>query len=244
MSGRLYGLGLGPGDPELLTLKAHRLLRAVPVIAYPLAAGGTSFARTIAAPHLPGGQREIAIPLEMSTDRATGQAAYDTAAHAIAAELEAGFDVAVLCEGDPFFYGSFLYLFSRLAARYETTIVPGISSVMAGAAAIRRPLSARHDVVTILPATLPDDALRARIEATDSVAILKLGRHFGRVKTLIAAMGLTGQAVYAERVSLPGERILPLAETGDAAPYFALILLYRGTEPAILGALDTAESGR
>lgn len=243
MSGRLFGLGLGPGDPELLTLKAHRLLRAAEVIVYPLARAGVSFARAIAAPHLPGGQREIAIAIEMSTDRAPGQGAYDAAAIEIAHELDAGRDVAVLCEGDPFFYGSFLHLFARLSGRYETAIVPGISSIMAGAAAIRRPLSARQDTVVILPATLPDEALRARIEAHESVAILKLGRHFARVKALIAAMGLTTQAVYAERVSLPDERILPLAETDDAAPYFALVLLYRGTEPAVLGAIEAAEPG-
>lgn len=233
--GTLYGLGLGPGDPELVTLKAHRILRRAPVIAYPAAEGAQSLARRIAAPHLPGGQEEIAIAIAMSTDRAPGRAAYDAAAPRIAAHLAAGRDVAVLCEGDPFFYGSFLYLFARLTHRFPAEVVPGVSSVMAAAAALGRPLGARHDTVAVLPATLPDEALRAGIEGSTSVAILKLGRHFARVKALLRDMGLESRALYAERVSLPGQRLLALAETGDTAPYFALLLVYRGEEPAILG---------
>ncbi|RIX99077.1 precorrin-2 C(20)-methyltransferase [Aureimonas flava] len=242
MTGRLIGIGLGPGDPELLTLKAVRLMRAAPVIAYPLAEGGESLARAIAAPHLPGGQDEIAIPLCMSADRAPGQGAYDRAAPRIAAALEAGRDVAVLCEGDPLFYGSFLQLLARLGPRHPVEIVPGVSSVMAAAARARHPLSARADRFAVLPATLPDGALRAAIEAAESVAILKLGRHFARVKALIEDMGLTGRATYAERVGQPGERVLPLGETGGAAPYFALILIYRGAEPAILASLAAGDA--
>lgn len=238
MTGRLLGLGLGPGDPELLTLKAVRLLRQAPVIAYPLSEGATSLARAIAAPHLPSGQVEIAIPLCMASERAPGQGAYDLAAPKIADALDSGRDVAVLCEGDPFFYGSFLQLFARLGHRYPTEVVPGVSSVMAAAARTGRPLSARGDRFCVLPATLPDEALRPAIAAAESVAILKLGRHFERVKALIADMGLTARASYAERIGQPGERVLPLAETDARAPYFALILLYKGGEPAILRALD------
>ncbi len=235
MSGTLYGIGLGPGDPELLTLKAHRILQTVPVIAYPAPDGSPSLARSIAAPHLPGGQIELPIGLCMAVERAPGQGGYDAAAPEIAAHLQAGRDVAVLCEGDPFFYGSFLHLFARLGADFATEIVPGVSSVMAAAACAKRPLVVRNDRFAVLPATLPDAALRAGIEAAESVAILKLGRHFARVKRLIAEMGLTDGALYAERVTQAGEQVLPLAETGDTAPYFALILLYKGQEPAILG---------
>ncbi len=235
MSGTLYGIGLGPGDPELLTLKAHRILQSAPVIAYPAPDGSPSLARAIAAPHLPGGQIELPIGLCMAVDRAPGQGGYDAAAPGIAAHLQAGRDVAVLCEGDPFFYGSFLHLFARLGAHFPTEIVPGVSSVMAAAAAVKRPLVVRNDRFAVLPATLPDAALRAGIEAAESVAILKLGRHFTRVKALIAEMGLTDGALYAERVTQAGERVLPLAATAENAPYFALILLYKGSEPAILG---------
>ncbi|HLP68180.1 MAG TPA: precorrin-2 C(20)-methyltransferase [Rhizobium sp.] len=231
MTGKLYGLGLGPGDPELLTLKAHRILTAVPVIAYPAPDTGPSFARQIAAPHLPGTQVEIPIVVPMRVERFPAQEIYDEAAEAIAARLEAGQDVAVLCEGDPFFFGSFMYLFERLSGRFPTEIVPGVSSMMAAAAALGRPLAARNDVLSVVPGPLDDEAMRARIEAAGAVAIIKVGRHFSRIRALIRAMGLEAAAGYVERVSLAEQRVLPLAEVGeDVAPYFSMILIYKGGE--------------
>ncbi len=231
MTGRLYGVGLGPGDPELLTLKALRILKSVPVIAWPAPDEGDSFARSIAAPHLPGGQTEIAIRVPMRVERFPAQEIYDRAAEEIAAHLDAGRDVAVLCEGDPFFYGSFMYLFERLAGRYETEIVPGVSSIMAAGAASGRPLSARNDVLTVIPGPLPDDEISARIADSGAVAIMKVGRHFNRLRALIEKLNLTAQAVYAERVTLAGERVMPLSEvSGDTAPYFSIILIYKGAE--------------
>ncbi|KQT83088.1 precorrin-2 C(20)-methyltransferase [Aurantimonas sp. Leaf443] len=235
--GTLYGIGLGPGDPELLTLKAVRLLRAAPVIAYPAAEGQASLARSIAAPHLPGAQREIAFPMPMRTDRAPARAVYDAAARAIAAELREGRDVAALCEGDPFFYGSFIYLFERLAPRFPVEVVPGIASVMAAAAAARRPLAARGDVLTIVPGPLEDADLEARLAGCQSFAILKLGRHFERVRALLDRLGLLDACAFAERVSMPGERLTPLREASGPAPYFSMILGYRGTEPAMAAGL-------
>lgn len=231
MTGKLYGLGLGPGDPELLTLKAHRILTSVPVIAYPAPDTGPSFARQIAAPHLAGTQVEIPIVVPMRVERFPAQDIYDQAAEAIAARLEAGQDVAVLCEGDPFFYGSFMYLFERLSGRFATEIVPGVSSMMAAAAALGRPLAARNDVLSVVPGPLDDDIMRARIEAAGAVAIIKVGRHFSRIRALIRAMGLEAAAGYVERVSLAEQRVLPLAEVGeDVAPYFSMILIYKGGE--------------
>ncbi|MCM2293708.1 precorrin-2 C(20)-methyltransferase [Allorhizobium sp. BGMRC 0089] len=231
MSGTLYGLGLGPGDPELITLKAHRILTSAPVIAYPAPDTGPSFARRIAAPYLRADQLEVPIVVPMRVERFPAQEVYDLAAEMLSHHLDAGSDVAVLCEGDPFFYGSFIYLFSRLAERYDTVIVPGISSVMAAAAQSGRLLAARNEVLTVLPGPLANDDLRARLESTDAAAIIKLGRHFPRIRALLDAMGLTPFACYIERVTLPEERILPLAEVAeDSAPYFSMILIYKGQE--------------
>ena len=232
-SGTLYGIGVGPGDPELITLKALRILRSSPVIAYPAPDTGPSFARQIVESHLPGGQEEIAIVIPMRVERFPGQAIYDQAAEKIGARLAAGEDVAVLCEGDPFFYGSFMYLFERLAGRFPSEIVPGISSVMAAAAALRRPLAARNDVLTVIPGPLPDAEIATQIEAAQGFAIMKLGRHFARVRALLDALGLTENCAYLERVSLPAERVMPLADARGDAPYFSMILGYRGSEPAI-----------
>ena len=131
MSGTVYGLGVGPGDPELLTLKALRILRAAPVIAYPAPETGDSFARQIVAPHLPGGQQEIAIRMPLGDGQFPKAAVYDAAAAAIAGRVADGLDVAVLCEGDPFFYGSFMYLYARLVVSCPVQVVPGVSSLMA-----------------------------------------------------------------------------------------------------------------
>jgi precorrin-2/cobalt-factor-2 C20-methyltransferase len=228
MSGRLYGLGLGPGDPELVTLKALRLLRVAPVVAYPAPAEGASFARAIIARWLSPAQREIAIRVPMEAARFPAEAVYDEAAQRLAQSLDSGDDVAVLCQGDPFFYGSFMYLFARLAAAYPVTVVPGVSSLTACAAAAAWPLAAREAPLLVLPAPLPDDELVRRMAAAETIALIKVGRHFARVRSLLDRLGLAGDARYVERASLASERVMAL-DAVDAAtvPYFSMILLRR-----------------
>jgi precorrin-2/cobalt-factor-2 C20-methyltransferase len=235
MSGRLYGLGVGPGDPDLLTLKALRILRAAPVIAYPASDSGPSIARRIVESHLPGGQEEIEILVPMRVERMPAREVYDAAALRIATHLEAGRDVAVLCEGDPFFYGSFMYLFERLAARHPVEIVPGISSINAAAALALRPLAARNDVLTVIPAPLDDAAIEALLVRAEGFVILKLGRHMARIRALLVRLGLEGSATYVERATQGGERFAPLLQAPQDTPNFSLILGYRGAEPALLG---------
>ncbi|WP_346900466.1 precorrin-2 C(20)-methyltransferase [uncultured Roseibium sp.] len=231
MAGTLYGVGLGPGDPELLTLKAHRLISTAKVISYPAPDTGASFARAIAADYFPEGVREIPVVIPMRESRFPAQEIYDRAADEIADVLDTGTDVVTLCEGDPFFYGSYMYVFERLSSRYPTVIVPGVTSLTACAAALRRPLTSRTDVLTVIPGTLPDDDIRARIDSAQSIAIMKVGRHVGRLKALLDDLGLTAQAGYVERASLDEQKVLPLADfTGDKAPYFSMILIYKGDE--------------
>ncbi len=231
MSGTLFGLGLGPGDPELITIKAHRILTSVPVIAYPAPDTGPSFAREIASQFIKPEQVEISMVMPMRVERYPAQEIYDASAEEIAQHLEAGRDVAVLCEGDPFFYGSFMYVFERLSGRFKTEIVPGISSVMAGAAALKRPLASRNDILAVIPGPSETEDMRARIDAADAVAIMKVGRHFTRIRTLLEDMGLLECAGYLERVSLGNERVMPLKDiTEDSVPYFSLILIYKGQE--------------
>lgn len=231
MTGVLYGVGLGPGAPDLITLRAARLIEGAGVIAYPALAGAQSFARAIAAALIPAGAREIVMEIPMSNEREPAQAAYDEGAAAIAAELGAGQDVVCLCEGDPFFYGSFMYLFARLSGLYRVEVVPGVTSVTACAARAGRPLVARNEALTVLPGPLPDAALAARIAGADAVVIMKVGRHLPRIRTLLTDLGLLGGAVYVERASLPEERVMPLAEAPAAAPYFSMILITKGADP-------------
>jgi len=231
MTGTLFGIGVGPGDPELMTLKAERLIRAAPVVAYPAPDSGESFARAIAAAAIDPGAEEIAMVVPMRPDRFPAQQVYAGSAERIATHLAAGRDVAVLCEGDPFFYGSFMYLHARLAPRFPVEVVPGVSSLGACAAALGRPLTARSDVLSVLPGTLPDSALRPRIEAAEAVAIIKVGRHLARLRALIEAMGLTEQSGYVARASLAEASAMPRWGRGEAAPYFSMILIARGADP-------------
>lgn len=231
MSGTLFGIGLGPGDAELMTLKAHRLIRSARVIAYPALAGGESLARSIAAEHIPDGVREIVMDVPMTVERGPAQAAYDKGAVKIAEALGVGDDVICLCEGDPFFYGSFMYLYARLKGRFKVEVVPGVTSLTACAARAGMPLAARNERVTVLPGPLPEAELRARIDGAESVAIMKVGRHLGKIRGVIDALGLTAQATYVERATFPDERVLPLAKAPDPAPYFSMILLTKGADP-------------
>ena len=231
MSGILYGVGLGPGDPDLITLKASRLIAGARVVAYPSLAGGASFARAIAADLISPNAEEIVMDVPMAVEREPAQAAYDIGAQKIAVVLDRGEDVVCLCEGDPFFYGSFMYLYARLAVNYTVDVVPGVTSITTCAARAGMPLAARNERLTVLPGPLPANELRDRIEGAESVAIMKIGRHFSKIREVIEALGLTDKAAYIERASLPDELVCPLAEAPEKAPYFSMILLTKGADP-------------
>ncbi len=242
-AGRLYGVGVGPGDPELVTLKAHRLIAAADVIAYPVARRATSIgvARTIADGFLREGVIEVPLTYPVTiepSDHPGGYEGaladfYDAGAAELATHLDAGRDVVVLCEGDPFFYGSYMYLHERLTHRYDTEVVPGVTSFCAAAASAGTPLVKRDDVLTVLPGTLPVDALAARLRSTDAAVVMKLGRTFAGVREAAERAGVTGRAVYVERASSDCERVAPLAEAGDDVPYMSLVLVptVSGTTP-------------
>jgi len=229
--GKLYGLGIGPGDPELLTLKAHRILTSAAVVAYPILENGKSVARAIVADFLRPEQVELPMPFPFSVKR-SAQPYYDMAAVQIAEHLRAGRDVAVLCEGEPMLYGSFMYLFQRLAGQFHTEIVPGISSTLASAAMLGAPITFRNDILTIMPATLAADILRDRLAVVDAAVIIKLGRHFTKVRSILTELGLLDRALYIERATQPNQQIVPIHEVDPAAvPYWSLILIPSQTQP-------------
>lgn len=229
--GKLYGLGIGPGDPELLTLKAHRILTTVPVIAYPTLESGKVLARAIVADFIRPDQIEIPMPLPFSVERSS-QPYYDKGAENIAEHLNLGRDVAVLCVGDPMLYGTFMYIFNRLCDRFAIEVVPGISSVMASAAMLGVPITYRNDVFSIIPATLEAEILRDRLCNVDAAAIIKLGRHFPKVLSILDELGLLKRSLYIERATLPNQKIIPITEVDPvAATYWSLILIPSQTKP-------------
>ena len=228
-TGTLVGIGVGPGDPDLITVKGLAALRAAPVVAYPAPETGESLARAIVAPHLDGADRvEIAIRMPMVASRFPAQEVYDRAASEIGGHLDAGRDVACLCEGDPFFYGSFSFLFQRMVDRYPVRVIPGVSSLTACAAVVGAPLATRGDVLAVVPATLEESALRDRLSAVDAAAIIKVGRHLAKVRAVVDSLGLSAGARYVEHATMHNECSMPLSGVTDTkAPYFSMVLVHR-----------------
>jgi len=232
--GRLYGLGVGPGDPELITLKSLRYLRAAPVVAYYAARDKPGNALTTVQPHLR--PEQIRVPLIYPV---TGRKPeppydyegamrdfYDASAERLAEHLEAGRDVAVVSEGDPLFYGSFMYLHDRLAERYQTEVVPGVCSVLASAAVLGTPLVYRDQRFQVIAATLPEEALIERLDGVEAAAIMKLGSNFDKVRRVLARLGLLERARYVERATMEGEQVRAIADIDpESVPYFSMILI-------------------
>jgi precorrin-2/cobalt-factor-2 C20-methyltransferase len=230
-SGLLYGIGLGPGDPELLTLKALRPLRAAAVVAYPAPEDGDSVARGIVAQWLDRGQREIAIRFPMQPGPPPREIYRDAAAQ-IEAALQAGDDVAYLCQGDPLLYGSFAGLLAEVDPRFPVAIVPGVASMTACAAAAGTALAQRDEILSIIPATLPEEELAAALANAEAAAVVKLGRHFPKLRRVLQRLGLLEAAVYVEHASWPSERVAALAAVDPATvPYFATALVRKDDVP-------------
>jgi len=239
--GTLFGVGVGPGDPELVTVKAARLIGEADVVAYHSARHGRSIARGIAEPYLRPGQLEEHLVYPVTTEGTDHPGGYDGAMEDFYAEatarlgahLEAGRDVALLAEGDPLFYSSYMHLHARLAERFDAVIVPGVTSVSAASAAMATPLVAGDEVLTILPGTLPVDELTRRLAEAEAAVILKLGRSFHTVREALSASGQLDDAVYVERASAAGQRVLPAADVDETGvPYFSLVVLPGGRRVA------------
>ncbi|MBO0368960.1 precorrin-2 C(20)-methyltransferase [Pseudomonas shirazensis] len=232
--GRLLGLGVGPGDPELITVKALRLLREAPVVAYFVAKGKRGNAFGIIEAHLQAQQTLLplvypvtteALPAPLSYEQVISDF-YDEAAEQVAAHLDAGRDVAVICEGDPFFYGSYMYLHDRLAQRFEAEVIPGVCSMLGGASVLGAPLVYRNQTLTVLSGVLPAEELKRRLADADAAVIMKLGRNFPKVRQVLAELGLDQRALYVERATMANQKIVALdAVDPQSSPYFSLIIV-------------------
>jgi precorrin-2/cobalt-factor-2 C20-methyltransferase len=234
-TGKLVGVGVGPGDPELITLKAIRALAEADVIAHFAKAGNLSNARTIAAEHLRREITELPLLYPVTTElpkcssgyRDALRDFYDGAAATIAAHLEAGRIVAVICEGDPLFYGSYMHLHTRLAPRFPVEIVAGVTGMSGCWSAAGTPIAQGDDVFSVLPATLPEDELARRLADADAAVVMKVGRHLPKVRRALTMSGRLARAVYVERGTMAGAKLTPLAAKpdNDEAPYFAIVLV-------------------
>ena len=232
--GKLFGLGVGPGDPELITLKALRLLKAAPVVAYHAAKGKKGNALTIVEDYLSPEQVLVPLIYPVTTEKLPAHMDYEQIVSdfygeittTIAGYLDQGQDVAVIAEGDPFFYGSFMYIHDRLAEAYETTVVPGVCSVLGASAVLGAPLVYRNQTLSILSGVMEADELKRRLADTGAAAIMKLGKNLDKVRDVLTDLGLMDRALYVERATMANQRIVPLSDvSGSDCPYFSIILV-------------------
>jgi precorrin-2/cobalt-factor-2 C20-methyltransferase len=233
-AGKLLGVGVGPGDPDLLTLKAIRAIGEADVVVFFAKEGNASHSRATVARHLGDGVIELPLYYPVTTELPKCSTSYrnaladfyDRAAAKVAAHLEAGLRVVVLSEGDPLFYGSYMHLHARLASRFATEVVAGVTAMSGCWSAAGMPIVQGDDVFTVLPATLPEDELIRRLADTDAAVIMKVGRHLPKLRRALACSGRLDRAVYVERGTMADAKMIPLAgKSDDEAPYFAVVLV-------------------
>ncbi len=233
VTGTLYGIGVGPGDPDLITVKAAKVLGAARIVAHFRKRGSAGHAWTIARPHVSPGAQELALEYPLTTEIAFTENGYigalsnfySSASESIRHLLHEGQDVALLSEGDPFFYGSFLHMYGRLRGLVPIEVVPGVTGMSGCWTAAAAPIALGDDVLTVLPGTLAKETLIAELQSTDAAVIMKVGHNLPKVREALYAAGRLDEAIYVERGTMLGERIAPLTEIGEAAPYFSIVLL-------------------
>jgi precorrin-2/cobalt-factor-2 C20-methyltransferase len=240
MTGTIHGVGLGPGAADLMSVRADRLVRGARHLAYFRKKGRPGQARRLVEGMLRADVVEFAMDYPVTTEIAVTDPAYNNRLAAfyagctdhLAALAQAGDDVVVLCEGDPFFYGSFMHLHSRLAGLVPVAVVPGITGMSGAWTASDLPITWGDDVLTVATATLPEEELVRRIRDTDALVVMKIGRHMAKLRRAVAAAGREAAAWLVEHAAMPEQRVVPLAQADDTAPYFAILLIHgQGRRP-------------
>ncbi|MEP9388577.1 precorrin-2 C(20)-methyltransferase [Mesorhizobium sp. KR9-304] len=233
-SGRLIGVGTGPGDPELLTLKAVRALEEADVVAFFAKRGSNGNARGIVGPHWRETWIELPLVYPVTTEihkdskeyREAILGFYEESVHKIEKHLEAGRIVAVLSEGDPLFYGSYMHLHVRLAGHWPTEVIPGVTAMSGCWSQTGTPIVQGDDILTVLPGTLSEFELTRRLADTDAAVIMKVGRNLPKIRRALAATGMLERAIYVERGTMANTSSVRLADKADdEAPYFSIVLV-------------------
>ena len=238
--GTVYGVGLGPGAADLMSVRADRLVRAARHVAYFRKAGRQGRARRLVEGMLRTDAVEFAMDYPVTTEIPVADPRYN---HCLATFYAActdhlarlargGEDVVVLCEGDPFFYGSFMHLHARLLGQVPVAVGPGITGMSGAWTATDIPITWGEDVLTVVTATLPEAELARRIADTDALVVMKIGRHLPKLRRAVTAAGRGGEAWLVEYAAMPEQRVRPLAAVGDDAPYFSILLIHgQGRRP-------------
>ncbi|WP_397544502.1 precorrin-2 C(20)-methyltransferase [Roseovarius salis] len=240
-TGTVYGLGLGPGDPDLMTVRADRMLRQARHVAFFRKAGRAGRARKIVDGLIPPGAAEYAMEYPVTTEipftdpryGAILSAFYEDWTARLRQIAQTGEDVVVLCEGDPFFYGSFMHLHVRLNGHVPVEVVPAITGMSAAWTATGTPITWGDDVLSVVMGTLPEEDLVARMEGSDAVVLMKIGRHIDKVRRALQRVGRYEDAWLVQYAAMPGQTVERLAEAeGRVTPYFSIVLVHgRGRRP-------------
>lgn len=233
-TGHVYGVGLGPGCQDLMSVRADRLIRGALHVAYFRKRGGTGHARSIVEGMLGEGVVELPMEYPVTTEIPFSDPRYNECLAnfyaCCVAQLDeitaTGHDVVVLCEGDPFFYGSFMHLYRRLRGRVPVSVVPGITGMSAAWTATGQPMTWGDDIMTVLTGTLSEQTLTERIAATDALVVMKVGRNLAKLRRALVRAGREDQAWLIEYAAMPEERVMPLQEAGDSAPYFSIVVIH------------------
>ena len=239
--GTIFGLGLGPGEPDLMSVRADRLLRQARHIAYFRKAGKPGQARQIAAGLLAEDVVEFPMEYPVTTEIPLEDPAYNDAlgpfyadcARHLRALSDQGCDVVVLCEGDPFFYGSFMHLYTRLRDTNPVQVVPAITGMSGAWTVTGQPITWGDDVLTVLMGTLPEAELARHMADTDALVVMKIGRNIDKVRRALETAGRMDRAWLVEYATMPGQKVMRLAEAeGRVTPYFSIVLVHgQGRRP-------------
>ncbi len=240
-TGTIYGVGLGPGHPDLMSVRADRLLRGARHVAFFRKAGRSGQARRIVEGLLHEAAVEFPMEYPVTTEIPVEDPAYNAALSAFYTDCTAhlralagqGEDVVVLCEGDPFFFGSFMHLYTRLKDDVPVEVVPAITGMSGAWTATGQPVTWGDDILTVLMGTLPEDVLTEAMARSDAVVVMKIGRHFGKVTSALKAAGKYEAAWLIEYASMPQQTVQKLAEAGDkVTPYFSIVVVHgQGRRP-------------
>ena len=239
--GTIFGLGLGPGEPDLMSVRADRLLRGARHVAYFRKAGKPGQARQIVAGMLAEDVIEFPMEYPVTTEIPLDDPAYNDAlgpfyadcARHLRALSDQGCDVVVLCEGDPFFYGSFMHLYTRLRETNPVQVVPAITGMSGAWTATGQPITWGDDVLTVLMGTLPEAELARHMADTDALVVMKIGRNIDKVRRALETAGRMDRAWLVEYATMPGQKVMRLAEVeGRVTPYFSIVLVHgQGRRP-------------
>jgi precorrin-2/cobalt-factor-2 C20-methyltransferase len=237
--GKVICVGLGPGDPELMSVRADRLVRAARHVAYFCKEGRQGHARQIVGGIIATAAVEYPMEYPVTTEIPLDDPRYnemmaafyvDWSARIAAVARES--DIVVLCEGDPFFYGSFMHLHARLQGKVEIEIVPGITGMSGCWTSTGQPITWGDDVLTVVMATLPEAELTRRIADTDALVVMKIGRNLPKLRRALEQTGKLQQAWLIERGTMPGQKVQRLVDAGESVPYFSIAVVHgQGRRP-------------